>query len=604
MTAGMNRAFLAATTALLVPLAAIATAQTQENRVDRLVQLRAGFREQPELMVSYAPIKSPAEGGIAGGCSAVECTPQQFTHTSSDFGPGSYILQAGIIEGEMAAVSYTVDAALFPLRFDLAEMIFGTSNATMQTITEWSIIIWEGTPASGQIIAVYRSLDGDLPQIVLPPGTSGVNVAFAIDSSQNPSEELCIQNNGSGTFSVGYRIDKHSAQPASPLCGLLGLPPGCCAPPPPCCNAFPAVDVGGLQVPAKNWLFAVNCDALGCAPGWKNFQQLPAECRPSGDWVIRASVTPSNCAPSFGACCFANGNCDERLEADCIVSGGQFQGAGVSCSQITCSVPTGACCYANGTCDTLTAGDCAASGGVYKGNFTTCATQTCPVLIGACCFPNGSCSALTLGACVSAGGTFQGNGTSCATASCPVASGPCCFVATGNCIKISAGNCLLAGGIPGPAGQSCAGYVCFPEGACCLPNGDCVNGVSPSECAALNGFFQGNDTSCAVITCPEPEGACCFATGFCLQLTELDCVLAGSTWIGPQTNCADGNSNGTADACEKRGNPADLDGDGDVDGADLGLLLTQWGGPGVGDITGDGVVDGADLGELLAAWTG
>lgn len=49
-------------------------------------------------------------------------------------------------------------------------------------------------------------------------------------------------------------------------------------------------------------------------------------------------------------------------------------------------------------------------------------------------------------------------------------------------------------------------------------------------------------------------------------------------------------------------NPADLNGDGVVDGADLGLLLGAWGGSGLGDINGDGVVDGADLGLLLGAW--
>lgn len=51
-------------------------------------------------------------------------------------------------------------------------------------------------------------------------------------------------------------------------------------------------------------------------------------------------------------------------------------------------------------------------------------------------------------------------------------------------------------------------------------------------------------------------------------------------------------------------NPADLDGDGDVDGADLGALLASWGGSGPADLSGDGVVDGADVGLLLGAWTG
>ncbi|HMN97079.1 MAG TPA: hypothetical protein PKC43_11450 [Phycisphaerales bacterium] len=50
------------------------------------------------------------------------------------------------------------------------------------------------------------------------------------------------------------------------------------------------------------------------------------------------------------------------------------------------------------------------------------------------------------------------------------------------------------------------------------------------------------------------------------------------------------------------GNPADLNGDGVVDGADLGILLGAWGTAGPGDLNGDGIVDGADLGILLGAW--
>jgi hypothetical protein len=48
--------------------------------------------------------------------------------------------------------------------------------------------------------------------------------------------------------------------------------------------------------------------------------------------------------------------------------------------------------------------------------------------------------------------------------------------------------------------------------------------------------------------------------------------------------------------------PEDLNGDGAVNGADLGLLLSNWGGAGTGDFNNDGTVDGADLGALLSAW--
>lgn len=51
--------------------------------------------------------------------------------------------------------------------------------------------------------------------------------------------------------------------------------------------------------------------------------------------------------------------------------------------------------------------------------------------------------------------------------------------------------------------------------------------------------------------------------------------------------------------------PADLTGDGVVNGADLAVLLGAWGpcsGSCPADFTGDGVVDGADLGFMLGAW--
>jgi hypothetical protein len=54
--------------------------------------------------------------------------------------------------------------------------------------------------------------------------------------------------------------------------------------------------------------------------------------------------------------------------------------------------------------------------------------------------------------------------------------------------------------------------------------------------------------------------------------------------------------------------PADLDGDGNVDGIDLALLLGAWGpcpkrGDCDADLNGDGIVNGFDLAMLLAAWT-
>ena len=51
--------------------------------------------------------------------------------------------------------------------------------------------------------------------------------------------------------------------------------------------------------------------------------------------------------------------------------------------------------------------------------------------------------------------------------------------------------------------------------------------------------------------------------------------------------------------------PGDFNGDGVVDGADIGILLAEWGSCAKGciaDVDGDGDVDGADLGRFLALW--
>ncbi len=69
---------------------------------------------------------------------------------------------------------------------------------------------------------------------------------------------------------------------------------------------------------------------------------------------------------------------------------------------------------------------------------------------------------------------------------------------------------------------------------------------------------------------------------------------------------ADSNSNGAPDACEAvTCRDADFFPDRNVNGADLGLLLSQWGDANqytVADLNRDGTVDGADLGVFLSFW--
>ena len=448
-----------------------------------------------------------SQGGLAGSCDS-----QIAAHTDADFTGGTYVMQGGFAEDEIAAVSFTLPESAFPIKVDLVEMIFGTSSASMSTTTEWSLLVWQGTPRDGLIQYEFNS-DGELlPHIELGPGTNGVNVQLFVDPSD--PDQIYIDDDGSHTFSVGFRIDRHNQQTQNP----------CLVAPPSCCNAFPATDADGLDEPTQNWISAVDCGIFGCPSGWSTFSEWPSLCRPSGDWVIRATWTPTNCSV-VGACCTAQGLCvDNTLETDCTGTGGVWT-LGETCSSVECEPPS----------DDV----------------------------------------------------------------------PCCFAATGGCLELSEANCLAAGGVPGPAGTSCLLHSCFPEGAVCMPNGSCLEGLTPEEADLIGGIFMGDGTTCGSITCPEPTAACCFGSGFCLVLEEDECETAAGTWNKLGSTCEDVDGNGIADVCEEDALIGDLDGDGQVNGQDLSILLGFWGTDNaVADIIVNGIVDGADLSALLAEWTG
>jgi hypothetical protein len=64
----------------------------------------------------------------------------------------------------------------------------------------------------------------------------------------------------------------------------------------------------------------------------------------------------------------------------------------------------------------------------------------------------------------------------------------------------------------------------------------------------------------------------------------------------------DGGESGTGVLTLSCSGCPDINGDGIVDGADLGMLLGAWGFGGATDLNSDGTTDGADLGLLLAQW--
>ncbi|MCP3902821.1 MAG: hypothetical protein GY715_04220 [Planctomycetes bacterium] len=468
------------------------------------------------------------------------------THTDADFTGGTYVAQGGFGEQEIAAASYVVAAGEFPLKLELAEMIFATSGAVEQTTTHWSLLVWEGTPNNGNVVAEFSSDGLILPHLIMPPGTNGTNVQVSVDPGD--PEQIIITDNGSNTFSVGYRIDMHNNQTQDP----------CFFPPPSSSNAFPATDFSGLAEPDRNWLNGVNCGFLGCPAngGWATFQQLPGSpgtlCTPSGDWVIRASWSSFNCAPGVGACCIDDA-CLTLNEVDCLAFSGVYEGAGTTCEVDQCA---SACCFEDtGGCLDLEVSNCQVAGGVYQGNGTECATTVC-FPSGACCLGDGSClEDQSEDDCTTAGGTFQGDGVTCAAASCPQPTGACCFEATGGCLDFT-----------------------------------------DSDCTTAAGSWQGPGTSCASTPC-EQVGACCLAAGGCLPLNETDCgQIPNSTFAGGGTTCP----GACAPAC-----PEDLNGNNQVDFADILAIIAAWGpcgAPCPQDLNGNNQVDFADILAVIAAW--
>ncbi|MBX3354824.1 MAG: hypothetical protein KF724_03895 [Phycisphaeraceae bacterium] len=368
----------------------------------------------------------PYEGGVAS------CPPEVKTWSAANFSGGAFTLQAGFSQGEIAAASFAVPADQFPVRIDLTEMIFATSNTTVTTTTHWSVLFWEGTPATGNLVAVFSSDGTVLPHLVIPPGTNGVNIQFLVDPGD--PEQIILQNNGSGIISVGYRIDKHHNLPSGP-CGTI----------PTNSNAFPTTDTNGLQHAANNWLFAITCP-LACPGGWFNFNQLISFCKPTGDWNIRVSYTGLGCPPPApGACCLPSGQCTIALPNECAALGGTFQGANTNCQSANC-VPTGnvPCCFqSTGGCLNLSFPNCVAAGGVPGPVGQNCASYTC-FATGACCKPDGTCAVMSPADCAAAGGLYTGNNVTCAQANCPPPLGAACFP-NGFCLEMFEEDAAVAG---------------------------------------------------------------------------------------------------------------------------------------------------------------
>ena len=118
-------------------------------------------------------------------------------------------------------------------------------------------------------------------------------------------------------------------------------------------------------------------------------------------------------------------------------------------------------------------------------------------------------------------------GTTCPNDTCTVMNGQttiCGPAGSDCCVEFGLFNCRVPAGEPfcPPLGQDC---VCEPDtGACCLPDGTCVDGVPQSACPAAGTWLAGQ-------TC-GPVVACCFPSGVCQEMNEACCLAAMGTPSG------------------------------------------------------------------------
>ena len=197
------------------------------------------------------------------------------------------------------------------------------------------------------------------------------------------------------------------------------------------------------------------------------------------------------------------------------------------------------------------------------------------------------------------GGGGGGAGTSCAQ-SVVISAGDTAFNNTGMTEDIDlTGYCD-----PGPAGTDIvynAQWFAFsPTQSGSYDVSTCNQATFDSKIAVL--------TSCdatSVVACNDDGDGCAGYSSFLTFEASCDTtyfiVLGGYSATTPLGTGTLSVSTANGVDCGGGGVDGDLDGDGQVNGADLAICLGSWGGPG-GDADGDGTTNGADLAVILGNW--
>ena len=222
---------------------------------------------------------------------------------------------------------------------------------------------------------------------------------------------------------------------------------------------------------------------------------------------------------------------------------------------------SGACCDAStGNCTgNQTAGQCTANN--PDNTFTAgaqCSSVDCNPIGASCRVIDGEC-AVSTEAAVPEGFVDWESGKNCNSASgafrdCPPPPGACCLP-DGTCVQLGEVECASRH-TPGTTGKWFANTACgaipscvavvIPVGACCIA--DAINGgqlcrvTDATDCASLSGSYQGNDTNCNSNclrgACTQPTGGCCTG-GSCVEAqSQCSCETGGGDFLGDGSDCS------------------------------------------------------------------
>lgn len=119
--------------------------------------------------------------------------------------------------------------------------------------------------------------------------------------------------------------------------------------------------------------------------------------------------------------------------------------------------------------------------------------------------------------------------------------GACCL-ANETCVEnLTPVECSAQGGTYQGAATMCANVDCTIRGACCnTVDGTCRLVDNSAECNLAGEVYQGDNTSCETVTCPAQRGACCLPDASCIaDLTIGECETDNNgVWQGDASVCS------------------------------------------------------------------